>query len=556
MPTSRRQTRWSNGGALVVALLIGLAAFALAIGGEAAAEEEGVIYVYLEEAGYYGNVYKLNPDGSGLTVLFPVGAGEEYKAEPSRESHGGRWFLQVRDVYSGQSELFAVHESGWPAVQLTDDAYLRGRALQRWLPSDTAISWKARRWEDTDGDGVRDRVATLPDGRYDMGIYVLDIDFSAGWPVPVGQPRLLDWTASLPYRTYQYEEYGEQPICLLMGFDWFLNADPGEGFVAYEVEEELYVADAQTGDAWFVGTEACDPRWSPNGGKIAFVDLATVATTGYSSVGVINPDGTGRTTVAAGNGGVMQVRWSPDGTHLAYALGRVRAHGSSSQWVYRVALDGSGNTKLTGSYGLVWPLGWRTAEPAPLQITTDNLPGGVLGQAYSATLEATGGTEPYGWLVLEGALPDGLVLDEQSGTISGTPAAEGEYGFVVLAMDSVGQEATQQLTIAVTASGPAQVTVVSVKAANMRQGGKYNITAAISNDSTGALDLTVQCLVEDSQGGWQDLAPRTLTLAAGATGTVKFNDYSTLPKGTCTATVTVEGYPDVGDANWDSFTIR
>ena len=44
------------------------------------------------------------------------------------------------------------------------------------------------------------------------------------------------------------------------------------------------------------------------------------------------------------------------------------------------------------------------------RITTASLPNGKLGNPYSKTLAATGGTTPYAWSIASGALPDGLSL--------------------------------------------------------------------------------------------------------------------------------------------------
>jgi Tol biopolymer transport system component len=103
---------------------------------------------------------------------------------------------------------------------------------------------------------------------------------------------------------------------------------------------------------------------------------------------------------------------------------------------------------------------------------------------------------------------------------------------------------------------PPGVTVVSVVAGDIRQGRQYNITANVRNDTAGPLTLTVRCTVEDGQGHIQVLAPRSVSLASGTSAPVKFSDTSSLPKGTYTATVTVDGYPDVGDSNWDTFLIK
>jgi uncharacterized surface protein with fasciclin (FAS1) repeats len=91
-----------------------------------------------------------------------------------------------------------------------------------------------------------------------------------------------------------------------------------------------------------------------------------------------------------------------------------------------------------------------TIAAAPLVIETTSLPSAVLGTTYEATLAATGGTEPFTWTVTEGALPDGLVLAEGTGVISGTPTAEGEFAITVQVEDSAEVTASKALTITVT----------------------------------------------------------------------------------------------------------
>lgn len=71
----------------------------------------------------------------------------------------------------------------------------------------------------------------------------------------------------------------------------------------------------------------------------------------------------------------------------------------------------------------------------PLAITTASLPEASVGQAYQATLEASGGVQPLMWKMYSGSLPPGLTLGE-SGIISGTPIRKGTYGFRVKVTDS------------------------------------------------------------------------------------------------------------------------
>jgi hypothetical protein len=65
------------------------------------------------------------------------------------------------------------------------------------------------------------------------------------------------------------------------------------------------------------------------------------------------------------------------------------------------------------------------------------LPNGTLGSAYSQAISASGGTAPYTFAVMAGALPGGLNL-ASDGTLSGTPTALGTSSFTVTATDNYG----------------------------------------------------------------------------------------------------------------------
>ncbi|MDR0437723.1 MAG: T9SS type A sorting domain-containing protein [Bacteroidales bacterium] len=80
-------------------------------------------------------------------------------------------------------------------------------------------------------------------------------------------------------------------------------------------------------------------------------------------------------------------------------------------------------------------------------ITTENLPNGTVGTAYSATLTAEGDL-PIAWAIESGNLPNGLSLST-AGVISGTPTSQGTLVFTVKASNSVGS-ASKTLEITVT----------------------------------------------------------------------------------------------------------
>ena len=102
-----------------------------------------------------------------------------------------------------------------------------------------------------------------------------------------------------------------------------------------------------------------------------------------------------------------------------------------------------------------------TAQFAPgifdVTITTDTLPNGKVGEAYSQTLSADG-TTPITWSVENGDWPTGLSLNKDTGEISGTPTAAGTSTFTVKATNSVGSD-TKELSIMIAKAAPAEYTV-------------------------------------------------------------------------------------------------
>lgn len=83
------------------------------------------------------------------------------------------------------------------------------------------------------------------------------------------------------------------------------------------------------------------------------------------------------------------------------------------------------------------PTGDGTLKIAPT-ITTESLPDGEVGTAYSQTLTATGDT-PITWSV-SGTLPAGLSLDAVTGIISGPPTTEKTSTFTVTATNDSGSD--------------------------------------------------------------------------------------------------------------------
>ncbi|HEV2299923.1 MAG TPA: putative Ig domain-containing protein, partial [Candidatus Acidoferrales bacterium] len=83
--------------------------------------------------------------------------------------------------------------------------------------------------------------------------------------------------------------------------------------------------------------------------------------------------------------------------------------------------------------------------------------------SYTATLSASGGSQPYAWSIASGNLPAGLSLTASSGKISGTPTQSGSFGFTAKVADSSSplQTATQALTINVSTTTPTNTLIIT-----------------------------------------------------------------------------------------------
>ena len=142
---------------------------------------------------------------------------------------------------------------------------------------------------------------------------------------------------------------------------------------------------------------------------------------------------------------------------------------------------------------------------APPTITTQALPGGTIGAAYSHQLHANGGGL-IEWEIISGALPDGMNLNGTTGEISGTPTAVGTATFTVKAENSVGS-ATKELSI--TIAKPQQYGKVSM---DDYVYGETPSTPSLT-DRTGDGSATYYYTTTDSNSGdtkWENIQADTL----------------------------------------------
>ncbi|MEW6207397.1 MAG: putative Ig domain-containing protein, partial [Acidobacteriota bacterium] len=118
----------------------------------------------------------------------------------------------------------------------------------------------------------------------------------------------------------------------------------------------------------------------------------------------------------------------------------------------------STNVRITVSQP---PSSPTVTSPSPLEAAQ--------GSAFTHQLAATGGTTPYTWSIVSGALPPGLNL--AGGVISGTPSAAGSFAFTAQVKDSQSRTGQKSITINVS---PPPLSITTSSLANAMRGAAYN----------------------------------------------------------------------------------
>lgn len=183
----------------------------------------------------------------------------------------------------------------------------------------------------------------------------------------------------------------------------------------------------------------------------------------------------------------------------------------------------------------------------PFFTTPAGLPAGIVHQPYHQALTIIGGVAPYTCSITAGALPEGLTLDN-TGVISGTPAAIGSYTFTArVASGSYGSTQVFQMSITtlppeitslsplpagatgqdyaavMAAAGATPPYAWSISSGALPDGLQMNAAGQISGLPTTAGDYSFTVKVSDSRGLFSTAAFQ-VNIAASA-----FNITSTSP---------------------------
>ena len=204
----------------------------------------------------------------------------------------------------------------------------------------------------------------------------------------------------------------------------------------------------------------------------------------------------------------------PDGLVLDPATGTVSGTPTADgEYVVTVTASntvaGETRTDAVRLTIVVDPAGLPDAPPV---VTTDAAPAATVGVAYAFTVQATGRPAPT-FEVTDGALPDGLVLDPVTGTVSGTPSVAGEYPVTVAASNAAGSDSVR-LTVVVAPAGPLEVPPTIV--AGTAPAGTVDVAYTFTVQATGNPAPTFAVTAGDLPAGLA-LDPVTGTIAGTPT---------------------------------------
>ena len=125
-----------------------------------------------------------------------------------------------------------------------------------------------------------------------------------------------------------------------------------------------------------------------------------------------------------------------------------------------------------------------------LVLSPSTLPAGTTGTAYNQTIAASGGIGPYTYAVTSGTLPTGLILDTNSGVISGTPTSAATYSFTVTATDTQSTDTGSQAYSIQIVAPPSTTLTESVSSLGLEASGNARTITLTNTGADTAFNVT------------------------------------------------------------------
>ena len=176
---------------------------------------------------------------------------------------------------------------------------------------------------------------------------------------------------------------------------------------------------------------------------------------------------------------------------------------------FNIAVQDAASTLVSRAIGM-------TISSPPLSLTTSRqFPDGILNQAYSAIVAATGGQPPYRWTAT--GLPSGVTINTTTGQISGTPTAAGNFAVAITVTDSALANLSDRFTLNINLPSAPDATLSGLPAS---VGPAQQFQIQVTTDSPFPAPITGQAILTFAP----DSGPtdRTIQFASGGT-TASFN---------------------------------
>ncbi len=104
-------------------------------------------------------------------------------------------------------------------------------------------------------------------------------------------------------------------------------------------------------------------------------------------------------------------------------------------------------TKVTDSQGAIATESLTLTVNKRVNVVTESLVFGEVDIIYARRVEAADGVGNYTWSISNSKLPEGLVINANTGEITGYPKIAGTFEFTVMVTDSIGGTGTRLLSI-------------------------------------------------------------------------------------------------------------
>jgi hypothetical protein len=151
-----------------------------------------------------------------------------------------------------------------------------------------------------------------------------------------------------------------------------------------------------------------------------------------------------------------------------------------------------------------------------LQLLPTNLVPGIQGRSYNQTLQVVNGTQPLHWGLA--GLPSGMTIGSTSGTIGGTPTAQGNFGMDLTVTDSSVPAQTYSTTLGILIYGTLQITSTDLGNVVVNQVGSVGVPF-----TGGVAPVTAQVVSAVPPGISINTSNTELILSSGQLGTYSFD---------------------------------